>query len=105
MVTTVGPSGQYNALCDVCGFKKKNWEMRKRWDGLWVCNEDWEPRHPMDFYKTRNDFHKLPFIRSDNDGIDVGPPIYVPPSGLVCSVTQIAPVIGQGTVGCVVVHV
>ncbi len=36
-----------------------------RWDGLMVCKDDWEPRHPSDFYRPRNDVHKLPFTRSD----------------------------------------
>ena len=43
--------GDWNALCDVCGFKFKSCDLKKRWDGLYVCKEDWEPRHPSDFYK------------------------------------------------------
>lgn len=65
MTTRVGKSFEYNTICPVCGFKKKNWELRKRWDGIWVCKEDWEERHPMDFYRTRNDAHKLPFTLTD----------------------------------------
>jgi hypothetical protein len=56
----------YNALCDVCGFKKKASELIKRWDGLMVCDEDWEPRNILDFYRTRNDAHQLPFTRPDD---------------------------------------
>jgi hypothetical protein len=66
-------SYEYNALCDVCGFKKKASELRKRWDGFMVCKEDFEHRHPMDFYTTRNDAHLLPWTRPNNDGVDVGP--------------------------------
>jgi hypothetical protein len=66
----------YNVLCDVCGFKMKSNEVRKRWDGYMVCSEDWEVRHPSDFYQTQNDTHKLPFTRpDDNNGIDVGPAV------------------------------
>lgn len=68
-------SGNYNVLCDVCGFKMKASEVRRRWDGAIVCKEDWEQRHPLDFYTTRNDVHKLPFTRPDNDGVDVSPAI------------------------------
>lgn len=60
-----GKSYQYRALCDSCGLKYWNYELKLRWDGLWCCPDDWEVRHPLDFYRTRNDTHKLPFIRSD----------------------------------------
>jgi hypothetical protein len=68
-------SYEYNALCDVCGFKKKATDLRRRWDGFMVCKDDWEQRHPLDFYRTRNDTHLLPFIRSDNDGVSVAPTV------------------------------
>lgn len=70
-------SWSYNVLCDVCGFKKKASEVRKRWDGFMVCHKDWETRHPMDFYTTKNDTHQLPFVRPNDtsNGIDVGPSI------------------------------
>lgn len=58
----------YNALCDVCGFKHKAAELKKRWDGLMVCSKDFELRHPMDFYTTRSDVHLLPWTRPDNNG-------------------------------------
>jgi hypothetical protein len=63
----------HNAICDVCGFKFKNFELKKRWDGFMVCKNDYEMRHPMDFYTTRNDAHLLPWTRSDSNGTDVGP--------------------------------
>lgn len=73
MTTRVGPSYQYNALCDGCGFKKKNHQLKKRWDGFMMCKDCWEPRQPLDFYRSRNDVHKLPWTRPDNDGISVAP--------------------------------
>lgn len=80
MTTRVGPSYQYNVLCDGCGFKLKNWQVKKRWDGFMMCKDCWEPRHPMDFFRSRNDVHTLPFTRSDNNGTDVGP-TYTYPTG------------------------
>jgi hypothetical protein len=68
-------SFEYNAICDVCGFKKKASQLRKRWDGMRVCEDDFELRHPLDFYTTRNDVHLLPWTRHDSEGIDVGPAI------------------------------
>lgn len=64
-MSTVGGSYSYNAFCDVCGFQFKAGKLRKRWDGLMVCDADFEVRHPMDFYRVRNDHHKLPFTRSE----------------------------------------
>lgn len=55
----------YNGICDVCGFKKKSYELFKRWDGFMVCKEDWETRNIADFYDTPNDTHLLPFTRPD----------------------------------------
>lgn len=66
----IGKSYEYRAICDSCGLKVWNWELRLRWDGLWCCSDDWEVRHPLDFYRTRNDTHKLPFIRSDGNVAD-----------------------------------
>lgn len=43
--------GDYNAICDVCGFEYKASKLRKRWDGLMVCKDDWETRHPQDLYR------------------------------------------------------
>lgn len=60
----VTESFDYNAICDVCGFKYKASFLRKRWDGLMVCEADYEQRHIADFYATRNDTHILPYIRS-----------------------------------------
>jgi hypothetical protein len=59
----VTESYDYNAICDVCGFKMKASQIRLRWDGLRVCEKDWETRHIADFYYTRNDTHTLPFTR------------------------------------------
>jgi hypothetical protein len=43
--------GDYNAICRVCGFKRKASELRLRWDGVYVCNQDWEIRQPQDFVR------------------------------------------------------
>lgn len=46
-------SGTYNSICDVCGFEHKADEMRMRWDGLFVCKEDWESDHPQKYLRVR----------------------------------------------------
>lgn len=46
--------GDHNAICDVCGFKFKASQLRKRWDNFMVCAADWEPRHSLDFLRVRS---------------------------------------------------
>lgn len=45
--------GQWNAICDRCGFKFKSGELKKDWQGLMVCNEDFELRNPQDFLRIQ----------------------------------------------------
>lgn len=55
--------GDHNAICDVCGWKYKASDLRKRWDGYMVCDKDWEPRHPQDFLRAVQDQAPLPWTR------------------------------------------
>lgn len=55
----------YNALCDVCGFKYKAEELKRRWDGLMCCPEDWEIRQPQDFVRGVRDQKPLPWSRPE----------------------------------------
>lgn len=55
-------TGVWNCVCQVCGLKFKSDQIRKRWDGLLVCDQDFENRHPSDFYKAPSgEGRKLPF--------------------------------------------
>lgn len=107
MVTRVGRSYEYNVLCPVCGFKKKNFEMLQRWDGIMVCKEDWEPRHISEFFQTRQDAHLLPYIYPDNDGTNVGvinrSTLTEPYPGAGLGVIDESAVVGVGVVGTMVV--
>lgn len=56
----------WSVTCDVCGFNFKNYELKDRWDGLKVCDKDWEPRHPMDFLRTKKEESQtLPWTRPE----------------------------------------
>lgn len=55
--------GDWLCLCDVCGKKVHASETKKRWDGLIVCMDDWEPRQSLDFVKARADKISVPFTR------------------------------------------
>ena len=47
--------GCWNVICDRCGFEYKSDELRKEWNGLMVCKPCWEPRHPMDLMRARQE--------------------------------------------------
>ncbi len=75
--------GDYNAICDRCGFKFKASELKLEWTGLQVCVDDWEPRHPSDFFKGFADDQSVPYSRPDSvetGGVDINgnpfPPVY-----------------------------
>ena len=66
--------GKWNALCDVCGFKFKSSDLKERWDGLFVCKEDWEQRHPLDFERGTKEDTSVPWARPEGEDISVSPP-------------------------------
>lgn len=47
--------GDSNGICDVCGWKLKQSQLRKRWDGAMVCSLDWETQHPQDRLRIRGE--------------------------------------------------
>lgn len=57
--------GQWNAICDRCGFKFKSSQLRKEWTGYRVCSGCFEPRHPQDYLKGRKDKQSPPWTRPD----------------------------------------
>ena len=57
--------GDWNAICDRCGFKFKASKLRKTWDGWMVCPEDWETRHPQEFVRARPDKQSVPWVRPE----------------------------------------
>jgi len=69
MKQTWWESGNWNVICDSCGRKFKGSELKLRWDGYYVCREDWEPRHPADFIRPIPDQQRLPWTRPE--GTDV----------------------------------
>ena len=53
----------YNALCDSCGRKFKASQLLRRWDGLYVCKQDYETRHPQDFLRVQKEKISVPWSR------------------------------------------
>ncbi len=58
-------SGNYNAICDRCGFKYKASKLKEEWTGFMVCKSCFEPRHPQDFLRGIPDDPSVDWTRSD----------------------------------------
>jgi hypothetical protein len=58
--------GDWNAVCQVCGFRFKGSELRKRWDGQRVCEKDFEVRHPSDLIRVPTDDSSVPWTSPES---------------------------------------
>jgi hypothetical protein len=56
-------SGDWNTVCDRCGFKFKAEDLVKEWTGLMVCKADHELRHPSDFLRVPKEDTSVPWSR------------------------------------------
>jgi len=90
-----GVRRQYRALCDRCGSKYYNWQLRDEWTGLMVChgpstNDCWEPRHPQDFLRPVKENNKLPWTRPEPDDVFI----------VGCSISSSSGYADHGAAGC-----
>ena len=72
-------SGKYAlAICDRCGQQYKFLELKKEWNGLQVCPECYEPKHPqLEPTYHSADAQALPFTRPAREEpviVNVGAP-------------------------------
>jgi len=58
-------NGGWKVICDVCGRLYKESDLQKRWDGVMVCSDDWEPRQPQDFVRGVADKQAPPWARPE----------------------------------------
>jgi hypothetical protein len=84
--------GNWNGLCDSCGRKFKALDLRRRWDGLMVCAEDYEIRHPSDFLRVQREKIAVDFSRP--------PPTEDTFIGPSCSVSDTTGRANVGTADC-----
>jgi len=64
-------SGEWWISCDVCDKQIYASEAKHRWDGMIVCKEDFETRHPQELIKHRVDRQSVPFTRPGTTDIFV----------------------------------
>lgn len=55
--------GDFNRICDRCGFKWKASDTVKDWQGRIVCPQCYEGRHPQDFVRGTRDRQRVPWSR------------------------------------------
>lgn len=55
--------GDWNAQCYQCGTKRKASDMRRHWQGYYVCPQHWEPRQAQDFVKAMVDKQVPPWTQ------------------------------------------
>lgn len=65
--------GEWNAVCDRCGFEFKSGQLRREWTGQRVCSKCFEHRHPQEFLKGKIDRQAPPWVRPEPADIDVSP--------------------------------
>lgn len=63
--------GQWNAVCDRCGFECKSGQMRQEWTGLRVCPGCFDARHPLDFVRGKRDQQAPPWVRPEPPEVEL----------------------------------
>jgi hypothetical protein len=56
-------AGDYNCVCFECGRKRKASQLKRHWQGYYVCPEHWEPRQPQDFVRGVVDNPSVPWVQ------------------------------------------
>lgn len=59
--------GDWLAICDRCGWQYPSSRLRKDWQGLMVCEKDYETRHPQELLRVRDESVVPPWTRPEPD--------------------------------------
>lgn len=86
--------GDWNALCYSCGFKFKASQMKKFWQGYYLCQTCWNPRQPQDFVRNVPDVQTPPWVQLRPD------PIFV--EQYVCTIQGSSAYPGYAVAGCMI---
>lgn len=82
--------GNWKVVCDVCGFWFPSGETKERWDGLRVCEKDWETRHPQTLLRVNGEQAVPAFIRKEPE----------PTFAAVCDIVSSSGYASMATAGC-----
>ncbi len=67
-------AGTCNTIDDETGFKVKMSEVRERWDGCFVTEDNWEERQPQDFPVTPRSPKSFQNSRANPPAVSYTPP-------------------------------
>ncbi len=83
--------GDWNAVCSMCGAKRKASKMVRNWQGQWRCPQHNESRQPQDFVRGVADIITPPWVQ---------PPeaIYIE----ICTFNGLSAIPGLGLPGCMI---
>ena len=85
--------GEWWITCDTCSMLVLAGESKKQhWNGLIVCSNCYEDRHPQEFVRARPDKITAPFTRNPPDVF----------SNSACSMEGRSGYTGIGTAGCMI---
>ena len=84
--------GDWNAVCYQCGRKRKASDLRRHWQGYFVCAEHWEPRQPQDFARGVREEVTPPWTQ----------PMPADTFTQVCTLLESSALPGQSIPGCMV---
>lgn len=59
--------GTWAVICQSCGFRFPSNEIKQRWDGLLVCDKDFEPRHPQTLIRIPTETAVPTFVSKPED--------------------------------------
>ena len=67
-------SGSHWSNCYSCGFAFRAEDLKLTWDNRWVCDEDWEQRHPQDFLRVLEEkvAAEQPILHDDTSNLQPG---------------------------------
>ena len=69
------PGGTYG-ICDICGGKYRLKELRRQWNGLLACRDDWSPQHPQEHLRGVQERIKYPGeVRPEQEDTFVSTPV------------------------------
>lgn len=81
-MSTYFKKGEWNAVCDRCGGEYKSSQIKEEWDGLRVCRECFDPRHPQDFVKGVKDDQSVAWTRPEGADVEVDTSGWVAPDAV-----------------------
>lgn len=84
--------GSWNAICSMCGRKRKAGDLVRNWQGMYRCPEHNEARHPQDFAKGIAENPSPPWVQPMPDLTAVN----------FCTPNGISAVPGTAEPGCIV---